>query len=111
MIRRPPRSTLFPYTTLFRSRARGAAVAARRVGRRGLAQPLVARAPARRHPRAGGGRGGGAPMSDRTVAVWDGKVRIRVQSKGSGPALVFFHGPWGLSWDPFLDELAKSFTV
>src|SRR3712207_9077808 len=24
MIRRPPRSTLFPYTTLFRSRARGA---------------------------------------------------------------------------------------
>src|SRR5438034_7004664 len=25
MIRRPPRSTLFPYTTLFRSRARGAA--------------------------------------------------------------------------------------
>src|SRR2546430_9094703 len=25
MIRRPPRSTLFPYTTLFRSRVRGAA--------------------------------------------------------------------------------------
>src|SRR2546422_6294595 len=25
MIRRPPRSTLFPYTTLFRSRARGQA--------------------------------------------------------------------------------------
>jgi len=50
-------------------------------------------------------------VSDRTVAVWDGKVRIRVQSKGSGPALVFFHGPWGLTWDPFLDELAKSFTV
>src|SRR5256885_11818125 len=25
MIRRPPRSTLFPYTTLFRSRTRGAA--------------------------------------------------------------------------------------
>src|SRR2546426_1806049 len=25
MIRRPPRSTLFPYTTLFRSRPRGAA--------------------------------------------------------------------------------------
>src|SRR5256886_16247616 len=27
MIRRPPRSTLFPYTTLFRSRARGSASA------------------------------------------------------------------------------------
>src|SRR5687768_17918904 len=26
MIRRPPRSTLFPYTTLFRSRAQGAEV-------------------------------------------------------------------------------------
>src|SRR3712207_9119308 len=37
MIRRPPRSTLFPYTTLFRSRALGAAVARpgplRRLGR------------------------------------------------------------------------------
>src|SRR5689334_24000614 len=32
MIRRPPRSTLFPYTTLFRSRARGSGRAAR--GRR-----------------------------------------------------------------------------
>src|SRR3989442_11119450 len=31
MIRRPPRSTLFPYTTLFRSR-RGALVANRRPG-------------------------------------------------------------------------------
>ena len=50
-------------------------------------------------------------MNERTIAVWDGKVRIRVQSRGSGPALVFLHGPWGLTWDPFLDELAKSFTV
>src|SRR6266536_4047131 len=30
MIRRPPRSTLFPYTTLFRSRRRGACPCARR---------------------------------------------------------------------------------
>src|SRR6267154_5246411 len=29
MIRRPPRSTLFPYTTLFRSRQRGASPAGR----------------------------------------------------------------------------------
>src|SRR3712207_8458255 len=29
MIRRPPRSTLFPYTTLFRSRRAGAALGAR----------------------------------------------------------------------------------
>ena len=50
-------------------------------------------------------------MNERTIAVWQGKVRIRVRSKGSGPALVFFHGPWGLTWDPFLDELAQRFTV
>src|SRR3712207_7432377 len=35
MIRRPPRSTLFPYTTLFRSPARAAGLA--RVGRARLA--------------------------------------------------------------------------
>src|SRR2546430_7260263 len=34
MIRRPPRSTLFPYTTLFRSLARGHHRAGQRVGRR-----------------------------------------------------------------------------
>ena len=26
-------------------------------------------------------------------------------------ALVFLHGPWGLAWDSFLDDLARSFTV
>src|SRR2546425_8018873 len=34
MIRRPPRSTLFPYTTLFRSRRRADAVRPRQMGRR-----------------------------------------------------------------------------
>ncbi len=47
----------------------------------------------------------------RTVSVWGDRVQIRVLSKGRGPAVVFFHGPWGLAWDPFLDELARSFTV
>jgi pimeloyl-ACP methyl ester carboxylesterase len=47
----------------------------------------------------------------RTVPVWQGQVHLRVLSKGRGPALVFFHGPWGLQWDPFLDELARGFTV
>src|SRR5204863_9665387 len=41
MIRRPPRSTLFPYTTLFRSRPRrGRARRRRAVARRGLPGPL-----------------------------------------------------------------------
>src|SRR2546427_5863938 len=37
MIRRPPRSTLFPYTTLFRSRADGVIVVSLRLSRQQLA--------------------------------------------------------------------------
>ena len=48
---------------------------------------------------------------ERTVPVWQERVRLRVLSQGSGPALVFFHGPWGLTGDPFLDTLARDFTV
>jgi len=47
----------------------------------------------------------------RTIAVWQDRVRMRVHAKGSGPALVYLHGPWGLVWDPFLDALARDFTV
>jgi pimeloyl-ACP methyl ester carboxylesterase len=50
-------------------------------------------------------------MAEQTIAVWQGQVRLRVLSRGRGPALVFLHGSWGLTWDPFLDELAKTFTV
>src|SRR5229473_1289534 len=39
MIRRPPRSTLFPYTTLFRSRRRGSVAVA--ADQRGHADPAV----------------------------------------------------------------------
>jgi pimeloyl-ACP methyl ester carboxylesterase len=48
---------------------------------------------------------------EQTIAVWDGGVHMRVLSAGVGPALVFLHGPWGLVWDSFLDDLARSFTV
>src|SRR3989475_8087661 len=41
MIRRPPRSTLFPYTTLFRSLAEIGSAAAEFVGRLGI-EPRVA---------------------------------------------------------------------
>src|SRR2546421_7047231 len=47
MIRRPPRSTLFPYTTLFRSRRAGAARVAARPRRRAHAGRLAARTRAR----------------------------------------------------------------
>lgn len=55
--------------------------------------------------------GADAETRAQTVAVWQDQVRIPVLSKGRGPALVFFHGPWALAWDPFLDELARHFTV
>jgi pimeloyl-ACP methyl ester carboxylesterase len=47
----------------------------------------------------------------RSISVWQGQIHMRVLTKGHGPAIVYFHGPWGLQWDPFLDELARSFTV
>src|SRR3989449_2047517 len=52
MIRRPPRSTLFPYTTLFRSRC-----SCRPIG----AAPLAGSGGAGISPRSGGRRRGGGP--------------------------------------------------
>src|SRR3712207_8864569 len=54
MIRRPPRSTLFPYTTLFRSRDR------RSADRPGDRRVRVERRPAVLHRVRGAGGGGGA---------------------------------------------------
>src|SRR5256885_8424351 len=53
MIRRPPRSTLFPYTTLFRSRHRGGALARarRRCGPPPRQPPLGPRAEDRKSTR------------------------------------------------------------
>jgi pimeloyl-ACP methyl ester carboxylesterase len=49
--------------------------------------------------------------AERTVTVWQDRVPFRVHVAGEGPPLVFFHGPWGLTWGPFLDALAARFTV
>src|SRR2546426_12552359 len=52
MIRRPPRSTLFPYTTLFRSPLRGdVATRGHRPADLRLAHPLLLGRAGRRHPR------------------------------------------------------------
>src|SRR5258707_11743726 len=58
MIRRPPRSTLFPYTTLFRSR-RTTAAGGCRAGRPGAQRAAADRGLAARHlaPRQGPGTG------------------------------------------------------
>src|SRR5258706_10917423 len=67
MIRRPPRSTLFPYTTLFRS-ARGRPHAVARYHGRALPQP------------AGDGEGR-APAADRQSAVFAGLHRRHDRSE------------------------------
>src|SRR3712207_7134306 len=64
MIRRPPRSTLFPYTTLFRSRRPRERVAARH---------LALRAGARAAGPGGGGGGRGRGLLQRRQAARDRK--------------------------------------
>src|SRR3712207_8922948 len=70
MIRRPPRSTLFPYTTLFRSLLR------RRLGRRG--------AVAAAGGRPGRGSAGGAAGGKRGGARAGGRLRP-ARADGGGP--------------------------
>src|SRR5438445_10155467 len=57
MIRRPPRSTLFPYTTLFRSAARHRRGATRRRRLRRHRHVAALRSRRRRRPAAARGRG------------------------------------------------------
>ncbi|MTE01106.1 alpha/beta fold hydrolase [Paracoccus sp. YIM 132242] len=45
------------------------------------------------------------------VPAWGGLVTINVQVKGQGPDLIYFHPAAGMAWDPFLDELARSYRV
>src|SRR3712207_8651575 len=59
MIRRPPRSTLFPYTTLFRSRSRGGGL----LGRDNLGLDRLAPEPAREIMLVGQGLAFGPPRS------------------------------------------------
>src|SRR3989475_12973570 len=80
MIRRPPRSTLFPYTTLFRSRAAGARLARLR--------DRVARGGARRRRRrrrgpARDGTGTRAPRASRAGYFWGGVRRADPRAQAS----------------------------
>lgn len=50
-------------------------------------------------------------MEQRTVEVWDGQIRTRVQVEGAGPPLVYLHAVFGMAWDPFLYALAADHTV
>ena len=50
-------------------------------------------------------------VQEQTVSVWKNRINPKVHVAGSGPAVVFLHGAYGLTWDPFLDALAEQFTV
>lgn len=48
----------------------------------------------------------------RTLRLWQDRVDTAVEVSGSGPALVYLHGSWGLAADrAFIDELARRHTV
>src|SRR5690349_2586797 len=80
MLRRPPRSTLFPYTTLFRSRraARAAGGAARRLRRRSRAA---------RGARAGVFRGTAPRSASPKPAAAEPREAARVGSRATDPRL------------------------
>ena len=52
-----------------------------------------------------------AAVQEQTVSVWKNQINPKVHVAGSGPPVVFLHGAYGLTWDPFLDALAEQFTV
>src|SRR5256885_15258016 len=99
MIRRPPRSTLFPYTTLFRSGVGGGvdrAQEVRREGRRrrlqegaGRPRALQVREPHTRH-RAGDGSVRGLLAQDASVkgggfqSVAESTTRVAMLKRGGG---------------------------
>src|SRR2546427_6390103 len=70
MIRRPPRSTLFPYTTLFRSEAAGRETCATQVWLAGVFRVLCEE---RRRASLAGGRASGAVCSQRHAVRRDRK--------------------------------------
>ena len=47
----------------------------------------------------------------RTVTVWNDRLNLRFQVKGTGSPILYLHGAGGLSWDPVLDDLTTNHTV
>lgn len=52
-----------------------------------------------------------AAVHERSVSVWKNQINPKIHVAGDGPPLVFLHGAYGLTWDPFLDALAERFSV
>jgi pimeloyl-ACP methyl ester carboxylesterase len=53
----------------------------------------------------------GPSISERTLPVWNGRLKMRVKVAGAGEPLLYLHPSAGLGWDPFLSYLAEHFTV
>ena len=48
----------------------------------------------------------------RTLTLWQTRVETEIEITGSGPSLVYLHGPWGIAPDrAFIERLAGSHTV
>src|SRR5579862_7842342 len=48
----------------------------------------------------------------RRLKLWQGRIETEIEISGSGPPLVYLHGPWGLAPDrAFIARLASGFTV
>jgi pimeloyl-ACP methyl ester carboxylesterase len=53
-----------------------------------------------------------ASFEERTLRLWQGTIETEIEIAGSGPPLVYFHGPWGLAPDrDFVASLAGSHRV
>ncbi len=100
-------------------RTRGAAASRGPVGRR-IRGPLVARAPpgeapGRRHGRRllSPARRDTMPAPEtRKLRLWQNRIETEIEIEGSGPPLVYLHGPWGLGVDrAFVSRLAAAHTV
>ena len=53
-----------------------------------------------------------AEIEERRLTLWQGKVATEIEVSGSGPPLLYLHGPWGLAPDRgFVARLAASHKV
>jgi pimeloyl-ACP methyl ester carboxylesterase len=53
-----------------------------------------------------------AGSQTRKIRLWQDRIETEIEVAGSGPALVYLHGPWGLPPDrAFIARLAEAHTV
>jgi pimeloyl-ACP methyl ester carboxylesterase len=52
-----------------------------------------------------------ADVTIQDLTIRSGQLKTRVQVKGDGPPLLYFHGLLGLHWGSYLESLARYYTV